>query len=644
VRLFFLACLLPLAAVPARAQYGRQPDVRVTDGVPQPFRDVGLDQRLDAQVPLDLEFRDETGRAVRLGDYFRGKPVILVLAYYRCPMLCTQVLNGLLDALRGLPFVSGNEFQIVTVSFDPRETPELAAAKKKSYVEGYGRPGAEEGWHFLTGQQPAIDRLTQAVGFRSHYDARQGQFAHASGIMLVTPQGRLARYLYGTLYKVRDLRLGLVEASENKIGTPGDQILLYCYHYDPETGTYRAAMNMVRVGGIVTVLALGLFVVRNWEGKRKKAKGKSPEASCSSLFPFSFFLFPYAFDLPLFPEQASTVAGRVDAVFFYILGVSLFFTLLIAGLLLYFAIRYRRRSEDEVPTPIKGSLRLEAFWIVVPLALALVMFVWSSSVYLAMQEPPGEAVEVYVVGKQWMWKLQHPEGQREINELHIPVGQPVRLIMTSEDVIHSFFVPDFRTKQDVLPGRYTTTWFQATRPGRYHLFCAEYCGTGHSQMVGWVTALEPAEFQAWLASHAEGSMALEGRKIFLKYQCVTCHSADAQARAPVLEGLYGRQVPLQDGRSVRADENYLRESILQPTAKVVAGYQPIMPTFTLKTGEAGQGQLTEEELLQLIAFIKALGPGQTPRRVEESAPPELKGQGSGVKGPQERAIPPSKQP
>ncbi|MFL5338543.1 MAG: cytochrome c oxidase subunit II [Gemmataceae bacterium] len=285
-------------------------------------------------------------------------------------------------------------------------------------------------------------------------------------------------------------------------------------------------------------------------------------------------------------------------------------------LLIYFAIRFRRRSDDFVPKPTHGGTLLEVAWLAGPLAIALFIFVWASSVYVKMVRPPDDAMEVYVVGKQWMWKIQHAGGQREINTLHVPRGRPVRLIMTSEDVIHSFYVPAFRIKQDVLPGRYTTIWFEATRADTLRLYCAEYCGTGHSIMVGQVIVQEPDEFQRWLSGQAEGSMALEGRKLFQKLQCVTCHSADSGARAPVLEDLYRRRVPLQGGGSAVADEDYIRESILKPEAKIVDGFRPIMPTY--------QGQVSEDELLQLIAFIKALKPGQTPPRVEESAPPEVK--------------------
>ena len=222
---------------------------------------MGFDQRLNEQVPLDLKFTDETGDAVKLGDYFGNKPVILVMAYYRCPMLCTLVLNGLVQGMRDMPFTPGTDFNVVTVSFDPRETPELAAAKKKNYIANYGRPGAAEGWHFLTGKPDAIEKLTRAVGFRYVYDAKQDQYIHTSGIMILTPQGKISRYFYGIEFPGRDLRLGLVEASANKIGSPTDQVLLYCFHYDPATGKYSASiLNFVRAGGALTVLALAGMV------------------------------------------------------------------------------------------------------------------------------------------------------------------------------------------------------------------------------------------------------------------------------------------------------------------------------------------------------------------------------------------------
>jgi cytochrome c oxidase subunit 2 len=338
--------------------------------------------------------------------------------------------------------------------------------------------------------------------------------------------------------------------------------------------------------------------------------------------------------LPLFPEQASTMAVQVDLLYFFLIGVSLFFGLLIATLLVVFAIRFRRRPGDDIPQPIHGSTPLELVWTIIPFGLGMVIFVWGAWVYFAMSRPPDNAHEVFVVGKQWMWKLQHLEGRREINELHVPIGQAVKLTMTSEDVIHSFYVPAFRMKADVVPGRYTTTWFQPTRVGEYHLFCAEYCGTQHSGMIGRVVVMEPGEYQVWLSEKAAApslgsagggvqpasvSPAAAGEALFRAKGCVSCHQQQAGALGPSLIGLFGSRVKLQDGSEVTADDAYVRESILHPTAKVVAGFQPVMPTF--------QGQLDEEQVLQLIQYIKSLkptgdgGPGGVAAAPADAAPP-----------------------
>jgi len=302
---------------------------------------------------------------------------------------------------------------------------------------------------------------------------------------------------------------------------------------------------------------------------------------------------------PLFPERASTMAYRVDALYFFLLAVAVFFSLLIAGLIVFYAVKYRRRSPGSVGVSIHGGMLLEIAWSVIPLLITMVIFVWGASVFFAMSHPPDETLNIYVVGKQWMWKFQHLDGQREIDELHVPVGRAVKLIMTSEDVIHDVFVPAFRIKADVLPGRYTHIWFQATKPGRYHLFCAEYCGTRHSGMIGEVVVMEPSEYQTWLSGGApEGSLASAGEKLFQDLACVTCHRADAQGRGPMLQGLFGKTVQLQNGETVVADEAYIRESILRPSARITAGYQPIMPTF--------QGLISEEQLLELIEYVKSL--------------------------------------
>ncbi len=300
----------------------------------------------------------------------------------------------------------------------------------------------------------------------------------------------------------------------------------------------------------------------------------------------------------LFPEQASTIAAKTDALYFFMIAVSVFFSLLIFGLVTYFAVRYRRRSELEVPRPLIGSLKLELTWTIIPTIIAMGMFVWGVMLFFQISRPPSDTLDMLVVAKQWMWKIQHPSGQREINSLHVPVGQPVRLTMTSEDVIHSFFVPAFRIKMDVLPGRYTVAWFEATKPGRYHLFCTEYCGTKHSEMIGWVTVMDPVQYERWLSGASGEPLAVSGRKLFEQLRCNTCHNETSGARGPNLAGLWGRDVRLQDGRTVTADQAYIRESILNPGAKIVAGYSQLMPTF--------QGQISETGLLQIMAYLESL--------------------------------------
>src|ERR1700756_1639729 len=291
-------------------------------------------------------------------------------------------------------------------------------------------------------------------------------------------------------------------------------------------------------------------------------------------------------NFPLWPQRASSMAGNVDALFIFLLIVSGLMTLLIFIAIVYFAARYRYRKG--VPAEqIEGSTPLELSWSIIPLGVFMVIFAWGAVVYFKSRTPPRDATEVYVVAKQWMWKLEHAEGQREINELHVPVGRDVKLIMTSQDVIHSFFIPAFRMKQDVLPGRYTVAWFRATKPGTYHLFCAEYCGTMHSGMVGDVVVMEPKDYQAWMGGGGSQPLALTGEKLFSELGCATCHRTDTQGRGPNLVGVFNKPVLLEDGRTVVSDENYVRESILQPRAKIVSGFKPVMPTF--------QGQISDEK-------------------------------------------------
>ena len=304
------------------------------------------------------------------------------------------------------------------------------------------------------------------------------------------------------------------------------------------------------------------------------------------------------------PDFASSFAWKVDALYIFIILVTVLVTLAVYAAIVAFVVKYKRRSDNEIPEQIEGNLPLEILWSVIPLGLVLIMFGWGAVLFFDLSTPPAEAINFSVVGKQWMWKVQHPSGKREINELHVPLGQPVKLTITSEDVLHSFYIPAFRTKMDAVPGRYTISWFEPSKPGEYHIFCAEYCGTKHSMMIGRVVVMEPPQYEQWLRNGGASSVntgetpEVAGARLFQEQRCVTCHQTNG-IMAPVLQGLFGKEVKLVNGQTAVVNEAYIRESILNPTAKVVAGYQPNMPTF--------QGQVTEDAILQLIAYIKSLG-------------------------------------
>jgi len=308
-------------------------------------------------------------------------------------------------------------------------------------------------------------------------------------------------------------------------------------------------------------------------------------------------------EFPLFPEQASSVAPLVDGLYLGLIVVTGAVSLLVWFVIFYFAIKYRRRPDNELAQEQEPPAALEVTWIVIPTIIFMCIFVAGAFVYFRMNRVPANSLEIYATGRQWMWKFQHPSGQREINTLHVPVGRPIKITMASEDVIHSLWFPAFRVKMDVLPNRFRSMWFQGTKVGRYHIFCAEYCGTLHSGMIGWVDVMEPTAYQRWLAGGAEGSLASQGEKLFQKYACNTCHMDNATGRGPVLAGLYGKAVPLTGGGSAIFDDNYIRESILNPQAKIAAGFQPIMPTF--------QGQVTEDDLIRLLAYVKSVAAPQT---------------------------------
>lgn len=323
--------------------------------------------------------------------------------------------------------------------------------------------------------------------------------------------------------------------------------------------------------------------------------------------------------LSILPTQASNFAMEIDLLYFVLWATTIFFVILIAGLIVFFAVRYHKDNKVNRVRSDAADLFLEIFWTVIPTIFVMVIFLWGAKIYYDVYTPPKNTLPIYVVGKQWMWKIEHPEGQQEINTLHLPVGRAIEIIGTSQDVLHSFYIPAFRVKKDVIPGRYTRMWFIPTKVGEYHLFCAEFCGNLHAGMIGKVIVMEEQDYQTWLrsggiagvvppgaqaagaapatATAAGGSMAAKGKALFEKYACKTCHSSTAPAnRAPSFKGLFGHEVELEGGAKVTVDETYITESILNPAAKVVKGYMPIMPPY--------QGQINESEINQLIEYIK----------------------------------------
>ena len=319
------------------------------------------------------------------------------------------------------------------------------------------------------------------------------------------------------------------------------------------------------------------------------------------------FLVKWLTASALFPREASTVAPWMDALYFFLLAMTVVGLVLVGAILLTFSMRYRR-SVHPVATQIEGSTLLEATWTIIPLAIFLVCFVWGALLYFRIYNPPVNSMNIYIVGKQWMWKAEHPGGQHEINALHVPAGRPVQLTMISQDVFHSFSIPDFRVKREVIPGRYSTVWFNATTPGTYHIFCTQYCGTNHSAMIGEVTVLSPADYEKWTQESISGmSLAQNGERLFASMGCNACHSGNAAARGPNLSGVYGSKLQLTNGQEVLVNDAYLRDAILNPSQHITAGYAPIMPTY--------QGQISEDGLIDLVEYVKTL---KTNYRVQQT--------------------------
>lgn len=334
------------------------------------------------------------------------------------------------------------------------------------------------------------------------------------------------------------------------------------------------------------------------------------------------FLINWLTHFALFPPEASSIAPYADALYFFLVLISLVGLAVVTLLIVVFSVKFRKDQNPEA-TQIEGSTLLEATWTIIPLALFMVTFVWGALLYFRIYNPPTNAMNIYIVGKQWMWKAEHPGGQHEINALHIPINRPVQLTMISQDVFHSFSIPAFRVKREVIPGRYSTVWFEATQPGTYHLFCTQYCGTLHSQMIGQIVAMTPDEYQAWTAGSTSGSsLAQNGERLFASLGCNSCHSGAADAHGPNLAQIYGGKLQMANGSFVTVDDAFLRDTILNPTMHQVAGYAPIMPTY--------QGQISEEGLIDLVEYIKNLNSNYRVQQTLTSSQIETAAPGQGV--------------
>ncbi len=335
------------------------------------------------------------------------------------------------------------------------------------------------------------------------------------------------------------------------------------------------------------------------------------------------FISRWLHDFPLFPPEASTIAPQADALFFFMVLVSLVGLTVVVLLIVGFSLLYHKRRHPHA-VQIEGSTLLEATWTIIPLGLFLIIFVWGALVYFRIYTPPANAMNIYVVGKQWMWKVEHPGGQHEIDALHVPTGRAVQLTIISQDVFHSFSIPAFRVKREAIPGRYTTVWFQATRPGTYHLFCTQYCGTNHSHMTGDIVVMTPEDYRKWLQGSTSGaSLAQDGERLFASLSCNACHNTQPDARGPNLVGVYGSQLTLSSGQTVTVDDAFLRQTILNPSQGATQGYATIMPTY--------QGQISEEGVIALVEYIKNLS---TDYRLQQTLntteiPPEIEGKATG---------------
>lgn len=604
----FLVFLLCNVALIPNAQAQRM------EPLPQQLEGVGIEEKLNQRLPREIQFLNSEEKLVFLGQYFRGDlPVILSFYYTSCPLLCKLQLGGLVDVLKELKLDIGQDYKLLSVSLDPSETPAQAAITRQLHLQAYNREGAENGWHFLTGSEESVRELAGHVGYKYRYIPSEKEYAHPAVLMVCTPDGSVSRYLYGIDFPTQTVRLSLVEAADGKVGSTLDQVLLFCFHYDSEAGKYSVtATNIMKAGAFLTLIALGLFLTPWWLGRkgqenpRPESEGELPSASVPhpdrSHKNYSLFLLFAAEKSFWFPEPNSTVAAEIDWVFYFILALCLIFFIPIVGVMTWFVIRYRRRPSHHAEPSPREWLKLEIVWSVVPAILLVFIFFWGFTTFIVATTPPEDPYEIRVVAKQFFWTFIYPGGYTD-GDLHIPEDRPIQLVMESDDVIHSLYVPAFRLKNDVIPGRYTKLYFEAPEPGTFPLFCAEYCGLQHANMKANVVVHPSGEFEKWLEDASNFldrmSPAEAGELLYKKRGCVQCHSIDGSAKVgPTFLNLFGSENKMQDGSVLVADENYIRESILYPQKQVRQGYKPVMPTY--------QGQLRDEEISAIIEYIKTV--------------------------------------
>jgi len=572
-----------------------------------------LTERLGNRLPLELAFRDEQGRDVRLADSFSDVPVVLVPADYDCRMLCPFTLQHLDKGLRASGLAQSSDYRVVVIGIDPRDG--VASAQHAAHRL------AGRNWTFLTGDDAAIRSITSAIGFGFAYDPATDQYAHPAAAVVLTPDARVASYLYGIDVPGRTVRRALSEAKAGRTISALDRVLLRCYRYIPALRRHEGLIRgILMTGGLLTILAVALTIAGSMRRSLPAVALVQADAG-RGMQDFLEAVNTFYRTLLGLPEQASTIAWQIDALHYFEISTMWTAAGVIGTVATYYVIRYRRRPGHFTTPRVTVSLTGELGLFSGLLALFVLFWAIGFRQFKQMGLPPDNALDVYVTAKQWIWKFSYPTGPASVGVLYVPAGRPVRLNLTSRDVIHSFFVPEFRIKRDAVPGMYTSIWFEAIAPGRYPILCTEFCGTGHSMMLSEVVVLRAEEYDDWISGRAPAQPARQtpfdpeidavtrldnsvrladfGRDVAARHGCLGCHTLDGTRHiGPTWLGLYSRWEELTTGERIYVNEAYITESMMDPQAKIVAGFAPVMPSFL--------GQVTPAETAAIIELLKAL--------------------------------------